>query len=963
SSHELLGSDYDDIERLAPPPVSDSVEWSVSYSLDCLNRRKTNIDVDDEESSAGSGDDCVQNIAASLGNLFFDPKCRSTSCSDASDLDSIVFAEKDEVQMEFCEKSTLRQAIDDGELFTDVQKTWRLFREICEGLTYIHRKGCIHRDLKPVNIFLDSNDHAKIGDFGLATHGLTYYNQATNADFAPIAMSADFLNDSNEAAKIEFTTMIGTALYISPELSTGGKKLYTQHVDIYSLGVILFEMFYRPLGTGMERVKILSELRLPEIRIPDDFGRQCPSTKNLVKLLQWMLQHEAEKRPLADELLHSELLPPVEMQKNDFELAINNTLSRTQTRQYRWLINAIMEQKPSTVQDYVYDDDIYPKIFSVKSTLNTRLVANKLKRLFSTHGIVEVDTPLLLPKNKVLAENLESRVDLMDESGLVLHLPYDLRIPFGRYVIRCDIAHLKRYCIGTVYRHPGRLESHPRQITECALDFVTSPNCCPASTAEILSILSDIVYEFPALQEKNYSIRINHTSITKAIIMHFGVHEKEKCRKIMHIVSDFASNKLSKQRRDQKLQSEMKLSDKSMSGFLDLLDTEDHLCKLSSKLRIISKKNQAEACSLCRDALHELEVVVNLCESLEVRLPIVVCPRLLFALHEYKGIVYQVSYDQKLKRPGRTQFKANILAAGGRYDRLLKKFRKSIPGKPSSLQSMVSAVGVSIAFDTIVNMIGSFRYCQYDVLICSVGRKLLLKEKLSLAKSLWAMNVKTDFIQEPVANLEDLQEYCRKNGVEYLIIFKDGELNAVRVKNFGEEKMIEKKLNALDVPSYLQDKLACLTLRNDISEGSYLPQARMHLDSTGSISVQCASVANLSNVNVHFATTEKLTIPSKKRYEFQMSAAIGSVIRRFSSRETLDVILTNLPASVLQYFIGTIDLSSEINYQKSTKEITVKFNKQKQSILLLIDEIWKWKLENGIILLYSYLDDFYKVLL
>lgn len=89
------------------------------------------------------------------------------------------------IQMEFCEKSTLRSAIDSG-LYADTDRMWRLFREIVEGkkswnswiffifqislgLAHIHQQGMIHRDLKPVNIFLDSNDHVKIGDFGLAT--------------------------------------------------------------------------------------------------------------------------------------------------------------------------------------------------------------------------------------------------------------------------------------------------------------------------------------------------------------------------------------------------------------------------------------------------------------------------------------------------------------------------------------------------------------------------------------------------------------------------------------------------------------------------------------------------------------------------------------------------------------------------------------------------------------------------
>lgn len=72
------------------------------------------------------------------------------------------------IQMEFCEKSTLRTAIDSG-LYEDEERVWRLFREIVDGLAHIHQQGMIHRDLKPVNIFLDSNDHVKIGDFGLAT--------------------------------------------------------------------------------------------------------------------------------------------------------------------------------------------------------------------------------------------------------------------------------------------------------------------------------------------------------------------------------------------------------------------------------------------------------------------------------------------------------------------------------------------------------------------------------------------------------------------------------------------------------------------------------------------------------------------------------------------------------------------------------------------------------------------------
>lgn len=61
-----------------------------------------------------------------------------------------------------------RNAIDNN-LYLDEKRVWRLLREIVEGLAYIHQQGIMHRDLKPVNIFIDSEDRVKIGDFGLAT--------------------------------------------------------------------------------------------------------------------------------------------------------------------------------------------------------------------------------------------------------------------------------------------------------------------------------------------------------------------------------------------------------------------------------------------------------------------------------------------------------------------------------------------------------------------------------------------------------------------------------------------------------------------------------------------------------------------------------------------------------------------------------------------------------------------------
>lgn len=90
------------------------------------------------------------------------------------------------------------------------------------------------------------------------------------------------------------TGQVGTALYVAPELSTkAAKAIYNQKVDIYSLGIIFFEMCYKPLNTGMERVKVLLNLRSKEIILPDDMtDTEMP---HQVHLLRYEMQKKALK--------------------------------------------------------------------------------------------------------------------------------------------------------------------------------------------------------------------------------------------------------------------------------------------------------------------------------------------------------------------------------------------------------------------------------------------------------------------------------------------------------------------------------------------------------------------------------------------------------------------------------------------------------------------------------------------
>lgn len=145
------------------------------------------------------------------------------------------------------------------------------FTQICLALKHIHSKQIIHRDLKSQNVFLTKSGLVKLGDFGIAKS----------------------LNCTLEKAM----TMIGTPYYLSPEIVTG--KPYSYKSDIWSLGVLLYEMMALKMPFDANSLPILS------LKIMKGNYDPLPYfySKDLRLLVMSMLHVDENKRPSASDIL------------------------------------------------------------------------------------------------------------------------------------------------------------------------------------------------------------------------------------------------------------------------------------------------------------------------------------------------------------------------------------------------------------------------------------------------------------------------------------------------------------------------------------------------------------------------------------------------------------------------------------------------------------------------------------
>ncbi|KKY20641.1 putative protein kinase [Diplodia seriata] len=706
------------------------------------------------------------------------------------------------IQMEFCERQTLRDLIRNG-LYNDANKGWRLLRQVVEGLAHIHSHGVIHRDLKPDNIFIDTANNPRIGDFGLATTG-----QYQIADRATTFGSTATNTHGDQ------THSVGTTFYIAPELKSGVSGTYDSKVDMFSLGIIFFEMCY-PLKTAMERSEEITKLRQKEHVLPECFQSSEKALQG--EIILSLINHRPSERPSSNKLLHEGKIPH-EIGDETVRLALAG-LSDPKSPYYHKMLSALFAQganKQVQVKDYAWDLNATngPHEQKASTLVIQELVEDKLSAVFRRHGAVKTRRQLLFPTSDHYEE--QNVVKLFDSSGTLVQLPYDFTLPYARSIARQAPPVEKTYTIGHVYRD-AFTGGEPRSNGEADFDIISYNSLDLAlKEAEVVKVMDEVIDEFPSLSTAPIVFQLNHADLLDLIMesCRIATPLRRSVKQILNRLNihDWTWQKIRSDLRSPTVGvSSTSLDDLAKFDFSD--SPEKAFSKIQSLLAGTEFLDKTHA------IVAHLRTVLGYLKKFNVHRQIKVNPLGTFNEKFYAGgFMFQCLYDTKRR---------DVIAAGGRYDALIEEHRSKAQGKSSSCH----AVGLNLGWDRLVASMarlqkkagknnflkkanedesgpGQWATRRCDVLISCFDSAALRSTGVKMVGELWAHDVSAE-LSIDARSPEELLSHYAEDKHSWIVIIKADAINTgkpdLKVKSLVRKE--DTDIRSSELLSYLRQEM------------------------------------------------------------------------------------------------------------------------------------------------------------
>jgi len=427
-----------------------------------------------------------------------------------------------------------------------------------------------------------------------------------------------------------------------------------------------------------------------------------------------------------------------------------------------------------------------------------------IRRIFQSHGAVEIDTPIFELKTTLTGkygEDSKLIYDLADQGGEQLALRYDLTVPFARYLASNAIGNVKRFHIGKVYRRdqPVLSKGRYREFYQCDFDIAGHyGRMVPDS--ECLVVVAEILDNLPI---GDFNIKINHRILLDAILDICGVPD-DKFRMICSSI-----DKLDKESWDV-VKNEMVNVKGLKEDVADLIgefvtiagkpwDIYHRLVGVTTKdddndngdtTTIAPFGNHTKA----KIALEDLRILFQYLESMNRLQHFTFDLSLARGLDYYTGVIYEAISIS-------SEFGSSVgsIGGGGRYDDLVSMFQES--GK------ITPCVGVSVGIERVFTLMeerlrrergGSIKRPNVSVLVAQAGSGLLI-QRMKVCRLLWDASISSEFNHQDEPKLKYEITNALNREVPFMVVIGEDEWeeNKVKVKDLGRRTEDVVDLNML----------------------------------------------------------------------------------------------------------------------------------------------------------------------